>query len=360
MHGQRVIYVRDWFDEDAVVVTGELREAIARATVGDIVLLENTRKYDFETALWDFDLSTRRFDAERLHAITASFASVVRNYMFDALAASNPDWSSVVVPAYMDRVAISEQIIEEFRSHVIPARKAEALVFSGLKMDKLVDLDAILREGRVRLLIIGGALAMPFRRALTNHDGLRRGIGLAESATEQSKPYYVKNQDVRLAQQILRKAHEKEVEVVLPEDFILDNGDVASDIPEGRLQMDIGPESARKFEAHLIDFVRSTPGCVVFYNGVMGKFEDARFAAGTRRLIASLRKITEDGARTYVGGGEGLLALERYGDKSWVTHAFTAGGTILKAMSGRVIGYLSALARYERLHVTEEETRWST
>ena len=49
------------------------------------------------------------------------------------------------------------------------------------------------------------------------------------------------------------------------------------------------------------------------------------------------------GVQVYVGGGEGGAALHRYGDESWVTHCFTAGGTILKALGNQPIPYIKAL-----------------
>ena len=51
----------------------------------------------------------------------------------------------------------------------------------------------------------------------------------------------------------------------------------------------------------------------------------------------------DSGVQVYVGGGEGGAALHRYGDESWVTHCFTAGGTILKALGNEPIPYLKAL-----------------
>jgi phosphoglycerate kinase len=56
-----------------------------------------------------------------------------------------------------------------------------------------------------------------------------------------------------------------------------------------------------------------------------------------------LKKMTGAGLLVYVGGGEGGAALHNYGDESWVTHCFTAGGTILKALGTEPIPYIKAL-----------------
>src|SRR5258708_19633941 len=81
----------------------------------------------------------------------------------------------------------------------------------------------------------------------------------------------------------------------------------------------------------------------MYLNGVLGKFEEPQFEKGTRDFVGHLRHMTESGIHTYVGGGEGRLALLKYGVLSDVTHAFTAGGTILKSLSDKRIQYLKAM-----------------
>ena len=71
---------------------------------------------------------------------------------------------------------------------------------------------------------------------------------------------------------------------------------------------------------------------VAFHNGVFGMFEDPRFEDGTRQFIGQLKRMKEAGVEVYVGGGEGGTALEKYGKPDWVTHCFTAGGTVLNGV----------------------------
>jgi phosphoglycerate kinase len=72
-------------------------------------------------------------------------------------------------------------------------------------------------------------------------------------------------------------------------------------------------------------------------------FEDARYEEGTRAFIAQLKRMTDAGIKVYVGGGEGGTALEKYGRSDWVTHSFTAGGTVLNALGAEPVPYLLAL-----------------
>ena len=81
----------------------------------------------------------------------------------------------------------------------------------------------------------------------------------------------------------------------------------------------------------------------MFHNGVFGMFEDPRFEAGTKAFIAQLKRMKDAGLAVYVGGGEGGTALEKYGQPDWVTHCFTAGGTVLNALGAEPVPYLVAL-----------------
>ena len=351
IYGVRVHFVKDWFDLEALTITDECLEALAKARPGEIILLENTRKYSFETALWDIKSEVGRPLANELDRITVQVCShISQYYIFDALASSNPDWSSIVIPAYMAEVGIAEDIVNEFKEHVVRASRAQVLIFSGLKMDKLDDLERIISHGGVELVLVGGALAMALMKGKAKLDNRDFSIGLAEDERSKGKKYYIGPERIQQAQRMLTVASEQGVRVVLPLDFVLDDGLISNDIPPDRLQMDVGPETMTHFRSILLDYMESQASqeIIVYYNGVLGKFEEPRYENGTKEMMNILKALTEAGAQTFVGGGEGLLALQKYGDESWVTHAFTSGGTILKAMSGRVISYLSSLAYYTR------------
>jgi phosphoglycerate kinase len=79
-------------------------------------------------------------------------------------------------------------------------------------------------------------------------------------------------------------------------------------------------------------------------------FEDPRFEAGTKRFTKQLQRMTEAGVEVYVGGGEGGKALDKYGQEDWVTHVFTAGGTVLNALGNEPVPYLAALRAAELAH----------
>ena len=141
---------------------------------------------------------------------------------------------------------------------------------------------------------------------------------------------------------MIADGHKKGIQFALPVDWVIQDGSVVEQLKPGDQAFDIGPKSSEVFERAAAEFLKLN-GAVAFYNGVFGKFEDPRFEEGTRRFIPQLKRMTEHGIEVYVGGGEGGAALERYGDPSWVTHVFTAGGTVLNALGSEPVPYLVAL-----------------
>ena len=145
-------------------------------------------------------------------------------------------------------------------------------------------------------------------------------------------------------------AKKQGIELVLPADFLLGDGRVVSEMKPGDQQFDIGPATTKLFEQKVGEFIANNKGtgAAVFHNGVFGMFEDPRYEAGTKAFIAQLKRMKDAGLKVYVGGGEGGTALEKYGQPEWVTHCFTAGGTVLNALGSEPVPYLLALREAAR------------
>jgi phosphoglycerate kinase len=269
-------------------------------------------------------------------------------YVNDAIAASNKDFSSSALPLAMDRVALGTFTRREVADHLVRAREAGLVSFSGLKLDKLADLHGIVRRGRVETILAGGNLAMALRKAQGVIEGREVSIGGADDPARSKEKTYVPPESVEAARRLLEDARAQDVRVVLPVDFVLDDGTVATDIPKARLQCDVGPASRANYEREALAWAASTRRKAAFHNGVLGKFEDKTFAGGTQAMVATLKRLQAAGVAVYVGGGEGRAALERYGRLSDVTHAFTAGGTILKCLADRPLPFIEALAEQSK------------
>jgi phosphoglycerate kinase len=342
----RVAFVREWMND----ATGEILESAGREVAamphGAVVVLENTRRYSLEQALWKARIGDLSKLADRLtryaNGMRERFASVHVN---EGFAASNRDLSSTLVPLTMDHIALGRYIEGELRRHVTRTRQAELVIFSGIKINKLDDLEQILRRGRVRMVIAAGSLAM----ALLKADDPDFELGLA--GRPEGGKIYIPPERVEQARRMLQLGRSNGVEFVLPVDFVLGDGGAVDRIPPDQAQFDVGPKTIELHARKVGEFIDSSRKkaaagqgpAVAFHNGVFGKFEEERFATGTRRFMEQLKRMHEAGVEVYVGGGEGGAALEQYGDESWVTHSFTAGGTILKALGNEPIPYLKAL-----------------
>jgi phosphoglycerate kinase len=341
-------FVRDWLDERAPALTPAALDAVAALPPGGFLVFENLRRHAFETSLWKAKADDVTKAAPALERLARAFRAASTVYVNDAIAASNKDFSTAVLPLAMDRAAMGAFTRRELAEHVVRAREAGLVSFSGLKLDKLADLHGIVSRGRVEMVLAGGSLAMALRKA----DGERRGvavsIGGAEDPARAAEKTYVPRDAVDRARRLLDDAERQRVKVVLPVDFVLDDGTVSGDVPAARLQQDVGPATRRLFEAEALAWSKTTRRKVAFHNGVMGRFEDKTFAGGTEAMVTTLKRLQAAGVAVYVGGGEGRAALERHGRLSDVTHAFTAGGTILKCLADRQLPFVEALAEQSR------------
>jgi phosphoglycerate kinase len=346
-----VEFVPDWLDENTNAIRDEAIEAVLRAGNGGFVLLENTRKYAIERALWKASADDLPGLAEPLARLANEFTRLADVYVNEAFSAGSLDASSTVLPAGMRRVALGRYAAGEFDGPMLRCLQTELVVFSGLKIDKLDDLQAMIDRGKIRLVFAAGSLAMALAKAAARLEGRDFSLGVAEDPAHHDKPYYIPPERIEQAREMLSGGRAKGIEFVLPVDFVLADGGVSEAIGPGRQQFDVGPATSALFERRIGEFIdrvrtnsRDRPA-VAFHNGVFGMFEDERFAAGTKRFVPQLKRLKDAGVEVYVGGGEGGAALEKYGQPDWVTHCFTAGGTVLNALGSKPVPYLQALYR---------------
>jgi len=200
------------------------------------------------------------------------------------------------------------------------AQKPYLAILGGAKVsDKIKVLEQLMTK--VDALLIGGAMAYTFLAA--------RGVEIGRSRVEKDK--------LDLARRLLEKAGKLRVEIVLPQDHVVaaePKGGVPTKI-EGpgisadQLGLDIGPKTVEAFKA------RIATANTVFWNGPMGMFETAEYAAGTKAVALALVEATRRGATTVVGGGDSAAAIAQLGLADQVTHVSTGGGASLEYLEGR-------------------------
>jgi phosphoglycerate kinase len=346
--GSQVVFIEDWLDPATTTIKDGVVKTIAAVSPGSVIMLQNTRKYDIERVLW----KAKPADIDKLAGNLAKLANefaqkVAKVYVHEAFSAGSLDASSVVVPAAMEKVALGKYEAEQFDGHLKECLNAQMVIFSGLKIDKLDDLQAMISRGKIQKVIAAGSLAAALKKAEMYLEGKPFDLGVSQDPAHKDKSYYIPQERIDQATKMLTEGRAKGIEFIMPVDFVLQDGRVSTEIGPGNQQFDIGPASSALYEKTVTDFIAihksDRPSAVVFHNGVFGMFEDPRFEEGTRKFMSQLKRMTDAGIKVYVGGGEGGTALEKYGQPNWITYCFTAGGTVLNALGSEPVPYLVAL-----------------
>jgi phosphoglycerate kinase len=284
---------------------------------GDVVLLENIRYEKGETKN-DAELS------KRLGAL-ADF------YVNDAFGAAHRAHASTVgVVEHVERSAAGRLLQREVETLTgilaDPGRPLVAIVGGAKVTDKIGVIDAFLEVADT--ILIGGAMSYPFFKSQGHEVGASlceaEGVEPAARALKESGPPDGK---LRLP-----------VDHVLGKEFSADTEPVPCDeidVPEGLMGLDIGPKTAELYAAEI-----KSAG-TVFWNGPMGAFELAPFAAGTRAVAEA---VAHTDAVTVVGGGDSAAALAQFGLDHLVTHMSTGGGASLQLLEGKKLPGLEVLS----------------
>jgi len=309
-----------------VALAGDVAGPGARATVagltdGDVALLENLRFEPGETSA----------DPAASAELAARLADLADLYVDDAFGAVHRAHASVVgVPALLPHAAgrLVQAELAVLRQLTETPEHPYVVVLGGSKVsDKLGVIRALLP--RVDRLLVGGGMCFTFLAA----QGHEVGGSLLEA------------DQVETCRGLLAEAGDRlvlPVDVVAADAFSADAGHAtvpAAAIPAGRLGLDIGPDSVALFAGHLAD------ARTVFWNGPMGVFELAPFAAGTRGVAEAVAAATGRGATTVVGGGDSAAAVRALGlDESAYSHISTGGGASLEFLEGAALPGITALA----------------
>ncbi|MDE7393828.1 MAG: phosphoglycerate kinase, partial [Muribaculaceae bacterium] len=154
------------------------------------------------------------------------------------------------------------------------------------------------------------------------------------------------NDKLDLARDIIKKAKEKGVNLILGTDCIAAdafsndaNTQVVSAmaIPEGWEGLDAGPETRKAFEKAIKE------AKTILWNGPAGVFEFDNFTGGSRAIADAIVVATENGAFSLVGGGDSVACVNKFGVADKVSYVSTGGGALLEAIEGKVLPGIAAV-----------------
>jgi phosphoglycerate kinase len=299
----------------------QLADGVPSVAAGDVVLLENIRFDPRETSKDD---ALRGALAAELVALTGTDGAFVS----DGFGVVHRKQASVYdvalrLPAYTGSLVSAE--VEVLRRLTESPARPYVVVLGGSKVsDKLAVIEALLPS--VDRLLVGGGMCFTFLAA--------QGHSVGDSLLEREQ--------VDTCHQLLESG-----KIVLPSDVVIADDFSAEAntrtvgaeaIPDGWKGLDIGPASVAAF-AEVLAGAKT-----VFWNGPMGVFELAPFAAGTRGVAHSVVDATAAGAFSVVGGGDSAAAVRALGlPEDGFSHISTGGGASLEYLEGKQLPGLAVL-----------------
>ncbi|MGQ0720694.1 MAG: phosphoglycerate kinase [Candidatus Eiseniibacteriota bacterium] len=286
---------------------------------GEVLLLENLRFHAEEEA------NDANF-ARRL-------AALGELYVNDAFGTAHRAHASTAgVTAHVRAAAtgfLMQKELEYLGAATASPERPYVAVLGGAKISGKIDVLENL-FGKVDALLVGGAMACTFFRA--------RGLETGTSLVEEDR--------VAMAKALLERAARDRIDLVLPSDCVVAQeakDDAVAEvvpaerIPADRAMLDIGPETVKGFAR------RIASAKTVLWNGPMGVFERAPFAAGTMGVARAMARATTGGTVTIVGGGDSAAAVAKANLAGSVSHVSTGGGASLEFLEGKVLPGVAAL-----------------
>ncbi|MGV3510292.1 MAG: phosphoglycerate kinase [Sphingobacteriaceae bacterium] len=310
---REVAFADDCIGEQAVQKAAALKN-------GDVLLLENLRFYKEEekgdeafaeklSKLGDVYVNDAFGTAHRAHASTAVIAKFFPSAKYFGYLMAG-------------ELANAEKVLNN------PERPFTAIMGGAKVSDKILLIEKLL--DKVDNLLIGGGMAYTFAKA--------QGGSIGNSLVEQDK--------LDLALELIEKAKNKGVKLILPTDSVIAdafsadaNTDAANNdnIKDGWMGLDIGPATVKQYK----EVVANSK--TILWNGPMGVFEMAKFETGTKAVAEAVVEATEKGAFSLIGGGDSAAAVAKFGFEEQVSYVSTGGGALLEYMEGKELPGVKAI-----------------
>lgn len=326
------------FAEDAAAAD----ELAKNLKPGQVLLLENLRFHPEEEGKpVGIDKEDPNYDAakkemkERQKEFAKKLASYADVYVNDAFGTAHRRHASTAVVAdFFDADHkmlgyLMEKEVKAVDNILSDIKRPFTAIMGGSKVSTKIGIIENLMD-KVDNLILCGGMTYTFAKALGGHVG--------NSICENDK--------LDLALDILKKAKEKGVNLVLGTDCVAADSfsnDAKTmvcsvmNIPDGWEGLDAGPETSKAFA----DVIKNAK--TILWNGPAGVFEFDNFTAGSRAIADAIVEATKNGAFSLVGGGDSVACINKFGLADEVSYVSTGGGALLEAIEGKVLPGIAAI-----------------
>ena len=285
---------------------------------GQVVLLENVR----------FNVGEKK-DAD---ALAQRYAALCDVFVMDAFGTAHRAQASTHGVAKFAAQAVagpllSGELLALGKAMDNPKRPLVAIVGGSKVSTKLTVLESL--APMVDQLIVGGGIANTFIAA--------QGHNVGKSLYEADL--------IPAAQKLQADAQANGGSIPVPVDVVTGQGFSADTLVETKavdqindtdMVCDVGPEST----AQLCEILKNA-GTIV-WNGPVGVFELAPFAAGTKAIALA---IAESDAFSIAGGGDTLAAVDQFGIADKISYISTGGGAFLEFLEGKTLPAVAVLDR---------------
>jgi phosphoglycerate kinase len=314
----------------------EVEEIVSKADNGAVVLLENLRFHiEEEGSSKDKEGNKTKADKAKVEEFRKGLTALGDIYVNDAFGTAHRAHSSMVGVDLPQKAAgfLMKKELDYFAQALESPKRPFLAILGGAKVsDKIQLIDNLL--DKVNTLIVCGGMAFTFKKTLYN---IPIGTSLFDEAGSKT------------VSQLMEKAKEKNVKVVLPVDYITAdkfdknaNTGKATDkdgIPDGWMGLDCGEESIKLYKEAIAD------AKTILWNGPAGVFEFEKFANGTKSTLdAVVDGCQKDGKIVIIGGGDTATVAAKYGVEDKLSHVSTGGGASLELLEGKELPGVTALS----------------
>ncbi|XP_022214944.2 phosphoglycerate kinase [Drosophila obscura] len=311
-------------------------DAVKNPPEGSVLLLENLRFYAEETgSSKDKNKKKIKADPEKVKQFRNKLAQLGEIFVNDAFGTAHRAHSSMMGEGYKVRAAgfLMDKELEYFAKALQEPVKPFLAILGGAKIaDKIPLISNLLNN--VSVMIVAGGMSFTFLKTLNS---MEIGKSLFDEKGAAMVP------------EIMAKAKEKKVNIILPVDFVcankidknperIESVDAKQGIPKDMMGLDVGKTSIEIFTGAIC------ASKTIVWNGPPGLFENDNFANGTRAMLEAVIGATARGATTIVGGGDTATACKQFGGDDKVSHVSTGGGASLELLEGKVLPGVAALS----------------